>query len=391
MRRETTCLIRCASASLTPEEGAALKDAARQGLDWDFLIRSAVRHRVAPLVYRNLSRWAASDVPRDFLSRMQNLHLGNLADNVRAAKALVEVMAGFEEAGIRAAAYKGPVLALSAYRNLGLRMFNDLDVFLERSRVSQALDLLAGLGFRREGLSASAPSSLALKMLRDVVLWDRRGRVALEIQWRLAQWYHPVFADPGELWRRAVRVEVEGASLRTFSPEDTLLLLCLHGLYHAWSLLQMVTDVAESLRRSNIDADLALELARRNRAERILYLGLNLARNLLSAPVPPGLLEAARSDAAAVSMAGDVGLRFFDDEAPSVRARRFFFREATMFPGLGSRFRYFAGRLLTPNEEDLAGRNPTWTRMLLLPVGRLLRLFRSYVFQESRGGKERKS
>lgn len=149
----------------------------------------------------------------------------------------------------------------------------------------------------------------------------------------------------------------------------------------------MVADVAESLRRLKIETDAVLELAGRNRARSILFLGLLLARYLLSAPTPPALLEAARSDRCAFSLAGDIARRFFDDEGPAVRARKFFFREAMMLPGLGTRFRYFAGRLLTPNEEDFAGRDPTWGRVLLLPAGRLLRLFRAYVLQESRGEK----
>jgi len=383
-------LLRCASPRLRPEEGAGLADELRKVLDWNLLFRSAVRHRVAPLLFHNISRWADSRVPPDFLDRLRALHLGNLADNVRAARALVGIMAAFEGAGIRAAAYKGPVLAVSAYGDLGLRMFNDLDVFVDPPGLSRAFELAAEQGYRAEQEASAALHPLTIRFLRDVVFWDRRRRVALEIQWRLAQRYHPVFSEPGELWGRTVRLEIEGAFLRTFSAEDTLLLLCLHGLYHSWSFLQMVADVAESLRRSKIETDVVLDLAGRNRAGRILFLGLLLARKLLSAPVTPALLEAARSDRYVLSLAGDIARRFFDDEAPAVRARKFFFREAMMFPGLGSRFRYFAGRLVTPNEEDFAGRDPTWGRMLLLPAGRLLRLFRSYVLQESRGEKARR-
>ncbi|MBN2200218.1 MAG: nucleotidyltransferase family protein [Candidatus Aminicenantes bacterium] len=389
-RPETALLLRCASARLSPEEGARLADSLREGLDWSLLFRLAVRHRVAPLVFQNLARWAASRVPQDFLDSMRALHLKNLAGNVRAARALAEIMAAFEGAGIRAAAYKGPVLAEAAYGDLGLRMFNDLDVFVDRSGLSRALELAVERNYRTEEGTTGVLTPLAIRFLRDVVLRDPRRGIALEIQWRLAQRYHPVFSEPGELWDRTVRLDVEGASLRTFSAEDTLLLLCLHGLYHSWSLLQMVADVTESLRRTKIAADLVLGLAERHRAGRILFFGLLLARRLLAAPVPPALLEAARRDRSAVSQAADTARRFFEDETPAVRARRFFFREAMMFPGLGTRARYFAGRLLTPNEEDLAGRPLTWGRMVLLPAGRLLRLFRSYVLQDARGEKKRR-
>lgn len=383
-RPETALLLRCASARLGPEEGSGLADALQKGLDWELLFRLAVRHRVVPLVFHNLSKWAAPRAPEGLLGRLRSLHLGNLAGNVRKAGALAGIMTALEAAGIRAAAYKGAVLAVSAYGDLGLRTFNDLDVFVGQGDVLRALELLAVRGYRMAGTSAAGLSPPSLRLLRDVVLRDREGRVALEIQWRLAQRYHPVFREPGDLLRRSVRLEVQGAALRTFSAEDTLILLCLHGLYHAWSQLQMVCDVAEHLRSARLDPGLVLELAGENRAHGILFLGLHLARRLLDAPLPNALLDAARADRYASSLSRDLERRFFDAEPAASRARRLFFREALLLPGFGSRVRYFAGRLLTPNEEDLAGRAPTCWRRLLLPVLRLLRLFRSYVLQDKK-------
>jgi hypothetical protein len=378
VRPEWSLLLRCARALPETDEGDGPADAVRDGLDWDAVLRLSVRHRVVPLVYQRLARGPSSGIPGEFLGRMRALHLENLTRNMSAARLLAGVMGRLEGAGIRAAAYKGPVLAVSAYGSLGSRMFNDLDVFIDRDEVPRALRLLAGLGFEREGRPTGPLPSLALRLLRDVVLRDERGRTALEIQWRLCQPYHPAFRDQEAVWDRTARVTVEGAPLRTFSPEDTLLLLCLHGLYHAWSNLQMVADVSECLGSMRLNPALALRLASENRMERILFLGLLLAEGLLSAAVPAPMIAAAREDRFSVSLAEKTGRLFFVEGAPALRARRYFFKEAMMFSGLGARARYFGGRLLTPNEEDLGGRNPTWPRLVLLPARRLMRLCRAY-------------
>jgi hypothetical protein len=215
--------------------------------------------------------------------------------------------------------------------------------------------------------------------MRDVPFLGDRGRIPLEVQWRIAQGYHPVFPRPAELWSRCRRTTFEGADLLTFSPEDTLLILCLHGLYHAWGILQLVADVAAVVRNLHPDWARALSLARRNRAERILFLGLLLAQRLLRIELPGWVLDKACSDRVAASAAQDSASRFFQTENWEDKARRFFFREAKMFPGPGNQARYFLGRLATPNEKDLAGYPLTWGRLAALPFLRMVRLFRKYL------------
>ena len=97
----------------------------------------------------------------------------------------------------------------------------------------------------------------------------------------------------------------------------------------------------------------ALDDARRQGGQRILFLGLLLARELLDTPLPAPVLEAARADCFISGLASRIGITFFDSQAYFKKARAFFFLEAKMIQGLGNRVRYFWGRIATPNEEDM--------------------------------------
>jgi len=69
--------------------------------------------------------------------------------------------------------------------------------------------------------------------------------------------------------------------------EDTLLLLCMHGAKHCWSRLAWICDLAELIgSRSNMDWDALVDRAAACGAERMLYLGLNLASDFLGAQLP---------------------------------------------------------------------------------------------------------
>src|SRR6185437_16691088 len=99
--------------------------------------------------------------------------------------------------------------------------------------------------------------------------------------------------DGEDLWRRAVRIELEGAAVLTLAPADHLLYLCAHGAKHGWQALGGICDLAELIRASSrtssptssptlsIDWDELSVRAERAGARRALGLGVMLAHELL--------------------------------------------------------------------------------------------------------------
>jgi hypothetical protein len=379
MHEETALLFHCASWFLNPGPEADIGETLSWEIDWQKFLSLVTRHRAVFPVFRCLSRLSFGHVPAAVLERLRGIQLRTLTFNLQAARELIEVGRALEEVGRPVIAYKGPLLAAEAYGDLAGRQFTDLDILVHPEDMGPVRDCLAGLGYGLAGGFVDFSSGLIVRFLRDVVFFNSRGRLPLEVQWRLAQGYHPVFPKMDELWSRSRRATLEGAKLRTFCPEDTLLILCLHGLYHAWEHLQMVTDTAAVIQNMKPDWERTLDLARENRAERILFLGLLLANRMLSVKLPEWVLDRASSDRVAAAAAEDSIRRFFQPEDWTDKARRFFFREVGMFPGPVNKARYFIGRLLTPNEEDLAGQSLTWLRLFILPWLRLIRLFGKYI------------
>ena len=102
------------------------------------------------------------------------------------------------------------------------------------------------------------------------------------------------------------------ANTFALSPEDALLLCCVHGASHLWYYLQSVSDVAEIIRASNrLDWACLAENAKRLQADRMLFSGLLLAHDLLGADIPDAILHRARDDATTVRMARSFGKQMF--------------------------------------------------------------------------------
>src|SRR5262245_935149 len=117
-------------------------------IDWDFLIESAQKHRVSPLVYRTFADTYTDQVPKRAMERLRNAFYANAKRNLFLTAELFQVLATFEHHNIPAIPYKGPTLAAALYGQVSFRVFADLDVIVPKDRWEQATALLVERGYK---------------------------------------------------------------------------------------------------------------------------------------------------------------------------------------------------------------------------------------------------
>ncbi|HVF66763.1 MAG TPA: nucleotidyltransferase family protein [Pyrinomonadaceae bacterium] len=324
------------------------------GFDWEYVARLAHRHAVVPLVYRALQTFARGAAPEPVRRALSEKYRANAARNVLLAGELLRVVNLFESEGVRALAYKGPALAVAAYGDLSLRRFVDLDVIVRACDVERASGLLRDLGYAAQGLTPEQES--ALGRTQHAVSYARDGgRLIVELHRDVsAKDFADVSLDEGA-WARASRVAVLTGTVAAPCTEDLLLALCVHGTKHLWERLAWVCDVA-GLVNSNTELDWPAVFGRANaaRVERMLMLGLTLARGLAGAELREDVWSRVGEDGAARRLASDAARRMFDGAE---------YRPAGLLRSVGfnlrarararERLRYFRF-ILTPTDGDLA-------------------------------------
>jgi hypothetical protein len=379
MSAEAELLCLCAAGPQRTAEFDRLRSLARDRVDWRLFSRLASHHRVFPAAYKALTLAGPGLAPPEVVEDLRALYFRNLTLNMAAEKELVRVLTALGEHGLPALPYKGPVLAETEYGDLGLRQFNDLDILVREADLEGIISVLQGLGFESDIPTDPRLWTRYRSLLRDLAFLRTGGGCPVEIQWRLVQKYHPLFRDRERVWADLREVNLQGFPIRTLSAADTLLILCLHGLYHSWEHLQMVTDVAACLAGpAGFDWPLLIERARTEGGLRILLLGLLLARNLLGTELPEEILKLSARDRFVGGLAARLSAVFFRGSSFSVRARSFFFLEARMIAGASNRARYVWGRLTTPNEEDWRTLRLPPALFVFHPLLRSARLFKKY-------------
>jgi hypothetical protein len=376
-RPEHRLLLLCARTRVEGGTAESLRQHARAAVDWDYLFLLARRHSLLPLLYWQLNATAPDLVPPDQLRRLRDDFRLHTARNLYLTGELERVVTLFESEGVAVISYKGPALAAFAYGNLALRRYVDLDVLVRREDLTRAKELLVRRGFQPRLSLTPSQERVLLRSQHNLPFTREDGLLVVELHWEFAQ---PRYASAGRdasVWSRLVDVKLNGRGVKSLAAEDLLLALCVHGTKHLWERLAWVCDVAELINsHPRLDWPSVLRQALETNTERMLLLGLNLARELLDARVPADVSARAAAEPSVARLSAQVVARLFDGTVHrpaglfrqigfNLRARR----------GLAGRLRYFSF-IFTPTDGDLAAltlpANLSFVYYLLRPFRLLL-------------------
>ena len=262
------------------------------GLDWDAFWNLALRHEVQPLAWASLRsspEWLAR-VPATLAEAAERRYFASAVRNAGRRAELRSVLDVLGSAGIPVIPVKGVVLDEGVYGPDVPRTFDDLDVLVHRSDLSGARAELGQLGYHGRAVPRFEEVD---HRFHDVQLFRPTNGThqCLEVHWDL--WPASRFGSiVDDLWRRARPGQVAGTDALLLSDEDTLLHLAIHRTSAALRL-RFVCDVAELVRRRGdaLDWEAIEHRAAAIEARVALHVMLALARGLLDAPVPDGILR----------------------------------------------------------------------------------------------------
>jgi Uncharacterised nucleotidyltransferase len=358
---EINLLLASARTSLTPLTTDRIRASSRIIKDWPVVLRSADIHGIRPLLYRSLKNTCSDIVQEAFFNDLHASVLDNTAENLFLTAELLKVLNGLKEHGIPAVPFKGPVLASWIYGDLSLRESGDLDIIIAKRNLRDALAFIESQGYRRRSGKfrevVEDPSEKAIN--RYHVMEHKDSGVIIDLQTSLEGPHFSFALDDYRLWNGVVSRELGQQTVLSFSAEDSLILLCVHGTKDMWSKLKWICDIAELLdREKGLNWDRVLDQARRLRARRKLFLGCLLASHLLGAHLPDDIQRKILREPKVRASARKIGGRLFESDRSRTafeRASLYFETDDTAWKRTSRALHYVAlyGRVaVVPSEKD---------------------------------------
>jgi len=372
---ENDLLLSCATTFGGHEKVVRINELIQNNIDWPYLTRTARRHGVMPLLYWNLKETHFEAVPEGVLKKLCNEYRINMIRNLFLTAKLFNLLDLFQANGISAIPYKGPTLSVLAYGDISLRHFGDLDFIVHKHDVLRAKELLLSEGYRPEYVLPPNQELAYLQHECEYNFFHDHKNILIELHWDIVQKYFSCHFDVNKLWNDLEPISLLGRQVITVSPEQLLLILCLHnGGKHQWETLGWICDIAQLIGvRKDLDWERILDNAFRSGMGRILFLGLYLAKDMLGADVPNEINKRLLNDKAIPSLAEEVRKRIFTEtESLPGEAERFVFY-LRMRENVKDKMQYCFRRLFTSTRTD-------WSLLKLpaplFPLYRFLRPFR---------------
>lgn len=377
-RPELEICLCCGRAPVDTEAKERIRTLIRKGLNWPDVVAIAARHRLSPVVYEAIAGTAQDLISPEQLNELRKAAAPSTAIGMALLRELLRLYGLFEAAEIPVIPYKGPVLAWVAYGSFIRREYQDLDFAVEQKYIPQVATLLQSEGYRPQFDSQEAQAGQDGAAPGQYAFLSPPQKLLVEFHTERTLRYFPVPIDFQDLNRRLMTVEIGGQRLRTFSVEDTLVMLCVHGAKHFWERLGWVLDVAKLASACEVDWAQVERIAGKMETTRVLHLGLFLAQDLFGAPFPLPLLEEISRDSNVRELAEKVYAQYESIAVPGAGVvPRAMFR-IQLRDGIGQGLRHTLRLAMSPTESDRQTvRLPRWLAPLYVLV-RPWRLLREY-------------
>ncbi len=369
---EWALLVECAKPQPDPHRLAQLL---HEPLKWTSLIALAENHSVLGLVAARLANYDEDAIA---LENRESLRAWRRAYTLFTMNLTVEMFRlfeGFAASQVEALVIKGPVLSARCYGDPGLRQYGDLDLIVRDKDIQRSTELMIGLGYEP---SVPLTAIQAKKIPGEYVFRQSTTKLLVEFHTGRTFRYHPRPLPVEKLFERQAWVSIDSHKVPALSPEDELILICIHGAKHFWEQLSYIADVAAFVSRQELDWERVGSAAEEVGAERMLHVGLRLAADLLGATLPEKADVLMRSD----RIAGHLARRIMQwlpaaGSAPPSILERAMFRirmRGGFFPGVAYLFRLS----FSPTEEDWVAGAENKRHWFLDALGRPFRLARKY-------------
>ena len=376
--KEFNLLCACAGVELSPERVGSIAHWSESGIDWSEFLRLAEHHGVLPLAARNLIKHVPG-LPSQVQQSLRSAFDENVRRNLWFASELVRIADHLELRDLRAIPYKGPVLAESAYGDVALRNFGDLDFLISPDDFERAKQALGELGYWPSKEMSPAVERFWLRNGYERAFDSASGKYLVELQWGLLPRFYSVDLPVEELLARSRQTALGGHGMASLSVEDSLLVLCLHAAKHLWMRLIWICDIAETIRTQVVDWEVVSARARVLGIVRMLGVCFWLVRTLFGVELPGPAQEIADGDPRVRDLGKEFAARLATGATYDFESTEYFRWILKLRERRRDQIRYLWRLTWTPGEGDIAALRLPEAFFPLYLVVRAVRLMRKLV------------
>ncbi len=273
-------------------------------IDWDKFLQLVIKHRLTSHILKH-SRFLAENIPIPTYEKLMEIRLDRSKLSLNFAIHAIRMYQKFEEHDIKHCFFKGPLLSLELYQDVGYRNFRDLDLLVNLKDVEKAKLIIEELGFDciYPRIQLSAKQQRANYKLSHHYHFIHPAQITqVELHWNITNPKSFYEKKTEDIINNSRKISVSNYSLPYLSKINNLVYLAAHGSIHQWYRLFWLKDFSVLIANtSRKDINKAYELSKQLHLEKCFLQACSLSELfyktetsiLKSRKVKPGLLKTA--------------------------------------------------------------------------------------------------
>jgi hypothetical protein len=342
---------------LTVDRLERARELANGELDWSYTYEAACYHGVFIAFFTNVKKHFWTVVPPQLAKALtvQKNHLTH--QTLSLVGTFLAFHAELEKQNIESAVFKGPTLAATAYGDLLMREFSDIDVLVAKKDVSKVQQILLDTGYSllpviEPPLEGDFLRSKPYLDLTCEQTFSKSSPVGLiDLHWEI-QPTHLFPIETQEVFENLVSVNIENRQIKTIEPNLLFVVLAVHATKHRWERLVWICDSAELLKTpEQFDWQKVFSIASRLHVTDSVAIALLLANRVFGSTIPPlpSTVQTAKLNELYPQIIANLSLLDMDGPGSNMRAWLFC---TSLQNGFFDKMRYLAAEFLKPNIAD---------------------------------------
>jgi len=258
-------------------------------IDWGEFVDLTIKHRLVSHVLQH-SKYLAENLPIPIYEKLIDVRLKHSKTSLNYAIHAIRIFQEFKENNIQHMFFKGPLLSLELYNDIGYRNFGDIDVLVKKQDAEKAKDLLEELGF-----SCVYPKIKLTEKQKEINYSISHHYqfvhpvqpIHIELHWNITNPKSFFGVESHDVISNSINLKVSNYELPYISKIENIVFQAAHGSIHQWYRLFWIKDFSKLLAKVNSD-DLrkAYELSQKLKLQNCFVQACILSNLLYKTDVP---------------------------------------------------------------------------------------------------------
>lgn len=258
-------------------------------INWGGFLELTLKHRMVSHVLKH-STFLAEFIPISTYEKLIDYRITHSKKSLNYAIHAIRIYQKFTENNIPHCFFKGPLLSLELYNDIGYRSFRDIDILVRKEDVENAKALIEELNF--ECIYPKKDLTKKQKRINYTISHHYHfvhpaQRIDVELHWNMTNPKSFFGVDSNDIILNSRKWKVSKYEIPYISKPENIIYQAAHGSIHQWYRLFWLKDFSELITKANpSEIEAAYELSKKLKLSKPFLQACMLSQILFSTKFP---------------------------------------------------------------------------------------------------------